>query len=269
METPPALLADVFAVGHVYDIGPDGATFDAPVTFTFNYDPDEIPEGVAEEDLVLAYLDGSEWPHLEGIIVNPAAHTISGQAGHFTAFAVIAYARPAAFVASDLTISPSVIEPGGTVSFSVTVSNTGDLAGSHEITLFIKDTPIEQKPVTLDGHDSQEVTFTVRGIIAPGRYGVDINGLTGGFYIKEEAPAPAPAPTPAPAPAPTPTPAPAPAPAPAPTPAPAPAPAPAPPVPPPAPPTAVNPLLIGIIAGCIIIGLIVWLMTRRHRAAKT
>jgi len=33
-----------------YDLGPDGATFDPPITLMIMYDPDEIPEGYNEED---------------------------------------------------------------------------------------------------------------------------------------------------------------------------------------------------------------------------
>jgi len=76
-------------VAATYDFGPDGATFDQPITMTLTYNPDDIPEGVNEEDLVIAYWDGDEWVTIEGCVVDTVNHTISGPVSHFTAFSVI------------------------------------------------------------------------------------------------------------------------------------------------------------------------------------
>ena len=45
---------DTSIIGLAYNFGPDRATFDPPITLTRSYDPNDIPESVAEEDLVLA-----------------------------------------------------------------------------------------------------------------------------------------------------------------------------------------------------------------------
>lgn len=90
---PPA---DSHIIGLMYDFQPKGATFDPPITVTFTYDPDSLPEGVNEEDLVIAFYDTSlgEWVVLEGITVDTDANTISGLISHFTDFAIIAYPPP-------------------------------------------------------------------------------------------------------------------------------------------------------------------------------
>ncbi|MDP2730108.1 MAG: hypothetical protein Q8O55_06475 [Dehalococcoidales bacterium] len=62
--SPPPAGAIVLA----YNLGPDGATFDPPLTLTIEYDPADIPEGVAEEDLVIAYWDGTEWVVLDSVV---------------------------------------------------------------------------------------------------------------------------------------------------------------------------------------------------------
>ncbi|GAJ04256.1 unnamed protein product, partial [marine sediment metagenome] len=49
-KSPPAPPKDAHIIGLAYDFGPDGATFDPPITFTWSYDPDALPEDVAEED---------------------------------------------------------------------------------------------------------------------------------------------------------------------------------------------------------------------------
>ena len=85
-DAPPA--DNVIAV---YDYGPDGTTFDQPVTITMSYDPAEIPEGVAEEDLIIAFFDEStgEWVPLDDIVVDTENNTISGTVTHFTIFGIL------------------------------------------------------------------------------------------------------------------------------------------------------------------------------------
>ncbi len=93
---PPAPPADTNVIGLTYDLGPDGATFDPPITITFTYDEADIPEGVDEEDLVIAFWDEEtdEWVVLEGITVDPVTNTISAPASHFTVFTVLAIIPP-------------------------------------------------------------------------------------------------------------------------------------------------------------------------------
>ncbi len=82
-------------IGLAYDFGPDGATFEPPITFAWSYDPDALPEGVAEEDLVIAYYDedAGEWVELD-CVVDTENNTITASVSHFTTFAVIARAAP-------------------------------------------------------------------------------------------------------------------------------------------------------------------------------
>ena len=255
MKEPPAPPPNTNFICLVYEFGPPGATFDPSATLTVTYDPDDIPEGVNEKDLVLAYWDGDEWVVLEGSVVDPEANTITAPVSHFSAFTVMAYSAPAAFTISDLTITPAEVNVGETVTISATVTNTGDLTGDYEAILNIDGVVIATKKITLDGPASQELTFTTSKD-AGGTYTVGLGGLSGTFTVKAP-PAPTPAP-PAPAPAPpAPTqPAPTPPP-PAPTP---PAPAPVPTAPPAAPPW---PIIGGIIAGLIVFGVIFWLITMR------
>ncbi len=93
--SPPDPPEDASIIGLAYDFGPDGATFDPPITFTWSYDPDDIPEDVAEGDLVIAYYDedADEWVELEGV-VDTVNNTITASVSHFTIFAIIARAAP-------------------------------------------------------------------------------------------------------------------------------------------------------------------------------
>ncbi len=189
MEEPPAPPTDSSVIGLVYDFGPDGATFEPPITLTFTYDPAEIPEGVAEEDLVAAYYDeeAGEWVECE-YTCDPETHCIMAYICNFTAFSVLAYTRPATFTASALTISPFEVDIGKRVTISTLITNTGDLAGSYQVTLKINNLVVAIKYITLAAGDSQKVTFTTAKDVA-GTYAVNVDGLSGIFTVKA-APAP-------------------------------------------------------------------------------
>lgn len=75
-----------------YTYGPQGATFNLPVTIKIKYADSAIPAGVARGDLALAYRDAGDfsWVKLSGITVNTLEQTVSGQVGRLTQFALLA-----------------------------------------------------------------------------------------------------------------------------------------------------------------------------------
>ena len=245
MEEPSAPPENSEIIDLTYDLSPDGATFDPPIILTFTYDPDDIPEGVTEENLIIALWDeeAGEWVNLVAT-VDPETNTITAKVSHFTAFTVIAYTRPAAFTLSDLSITPAEVNIGGSVAISVLITNTGDLTGSQAVTLKINGAVVETRTVEVSGGYSEKVSFGITADTAR-TYTVNVDGLSGTFVVKA-APAPTP---PAPAPAPTPTPS-------------------VPPVVPPViPPKPINWWLIGgIIASCTIIGVLISQVVRRRQA---
>jgi len=94
-EAPPPP-ADATVIGITYDINAwdennKEVTFDNPVPITLTYDPDNIPAGVNEEDLKLAWYDedAGKWVELTSI-VDPEANTITAEIIHFSKYAIIA-----------------------------------------------------------------------------------------------------------------------------------------------------------------------------------
>ncbi len=77
-----------------FDFGPDGATFSPAMTITLEYDPAQIPEGVAEEDLVVAvYNSGTgEWEYLP-VTVDTENNTVTADVRHFTVFSILSPAE--------------------------------------------------------------------------------------------------------------------------------------------------------------------------------
>ncbi len=198
-KSPPAAPEDAHIIGLAYDFGPDGATFDPPITFTWSYDPDALPEDVAEEDLVIAYYDeaAGKWVELDGV-VDTENNTITASVSHFTTFAIIGTVTPppppptpAAFTPGSLSISPTEVDVGEAVTISISVANTGGQAGSYTVMLKINDAVEETKEVTVAAGASETVTFTTSKDKA-GTYAVDVNGLTGSFMVKEAAVSPPP-----------------------------------------------------------------------------
>ncbi len=250
MTDPPDPPADASRIAPAYDL-PDGLTFDPPAILTFPYNPALLPADFDVNNLVMAVWDpeageDGEWVDLPGpFTINEDNNTISGPVSSTSSFTVLAHTRPAVFTTTDLVIEPDELDIGEAIIISATITNTGDLSGSYEVTLKIDNVVVATKYVTLDGGADRKVTFTTSKDAA-GTYAVNVDGLLDTFTIKAP-PAPPPAPAPAPAPAPVPAPAPAP--------------------PAPTPPAAVNWWLIGgILAGFIILFVAIFLIVRRRRA---
>ena len=98
MAKPPTPPKGGHVIGLAYDFGPDGATFSKPITITFNYNPDDLPDGVNAEDLVIAIWDENVWNEDTGdwgvwvelpSVVDTVNKTVTATVDHFTAFAVI------------------------------------------------------------------------------------------------------------------------------------------------------------------------------------
>jgi parallel beta-helix repeat protein len=180
LATPPPPPGYVL-VGHAYDCLPDGANFAPKVTMTFAYDPADIPDGVSENDLLVAYWDGDKWVNLTTTI-NAAANTATTESGHFTPFALMAYTGLATFSASNLSIQPLEVQPKEVVTITLSVANTGDTEGSYNVVLKINGIKEAEKSITVASGESQDVSFSVTKEEA-GSYNVTVEGLSGSFTV--------------------------------------------------------------------------------------
>ena len=138
----------------------------------------------------------------------------------------------AAFTSSDLSISPSEVDIGQSVTISALVTNTSSCLGSHSVTLKINDVVEATSELTLDAGASESVSFTVSREAA-GNYSVVIDELSGSFTVTEPDTSPPAAPEDESTEAESP----------------------------------VNwPLIGGVIAGVVVIGLIIFFVVRRRAA---
>jgi len=179
-------------IGSAYRFGPSGASFDPPLTLTFAYDPTLLPAGASQQNLSLAMWDddGEKWVVFADCIVDTGERTVTASVSHFTPFAILSYTRPAAFEVIDLTVNPATAGIGETVAVIPMVANSGDLAGTYEITLKINDVVAGTKEITLDGGSEGGVAFMITEDAA-GSYTATVAGLSATFQITDAAtPAP-------------------------------------------------------------------------------
>jgi hypothetical protein len=190
MKQPPSLPDKTNRIGLAYDLQPDGSVFNPPLTLVFSYSdtpPSQIPEGVDEKNLVLAYWDKitGKWVELD-CTVDPEANTITARVGHFTTFAALAHSSPARFTAGPLSIVPAEAAEGQKITVSTTVTNDGDISGDYDAILKIDDYLVAgSRQFTLAGHASEAVSFTVTAGAA-GTHKISLAGLSGTFTVKRE-----------------------------------------------------------------------------------
>ncbi len=103
---------------------------------------------------------------------------VAGLTGDF-----VVLARLAKFTVTHLTIAPEEVYTGEGVTVTVLVTNVGELAGTHQVTLKIDDLVEATEEVALDGGASREVSFSVTRELAAS-YAVNLAGLTGAFVVK-------------------------------------------------------------------------------------
>ncbi len=106
-----------------YELGPNGVTFNPPITLTFTYTDGQIPFTSDEGRLAIAWWNGTEWVYLE-TTMDRATNTVSAKVSHFTGFALLALPAPQS--PPQLLISTpatnTTFEAGG-VTLSIIVNN--------------------------------------------------------------------------------------------------------------------------------------------------
>jgi len=169
----------------VYHMEPVGATFEPAIDLTINYNDSLIPELLAEKNLVVATCDtsGNKWEILDSI-VDQENDTIMSKVGHFSFFAVMAPLHPASFEINEFYVTPEQAEFGETVKISAVITNTGALTGSHEYSIKLDGELVETRQITLDGGESQTVSFNVNPETS-GVHEASIGELSSTFTVQE------------------------------------------------------------------------------------
>ena len=104
------------------DLGPDGTTFNTPITLTMPFNAASLPAGVPEEDLAiyLVNADGS-WTELP-VVIDVEANTISAQLQHFSKYVTAPVTATGATMATPP--KPKPLATGDTVDVDVTATTS-------------------------------------------------------------------------------------------------------------------------------------------------
>jgi len=87
-SNPPPPPEDANKVGPVYDLAPQGATFNPPIKLTLTYAPKELPEGLMEEDVYIACYEDGKWEMLRYKQVDTERHNVTTQVDHLAKYGV-------------------------------------------------------------------------------------------------------------------------------------------------------------------------------------
>jgi len=196
----------MMVVSRVYDVAPDGATFDPPITLAIEYEQGDVPEGV-DDELTLAWFDGDvgAWTPLDSD-VDESDGIIRAEVAHFSEFCVLAPAPEGAaavapasgsgpapltspgFSLSNLEISPCSANAGESVSISVQAQYSGsETQGVSRIVLSIDGAVVDEQEVTLGAGEGGRVGFSYTPS-TDGAHEVNVNGLQGILSVTPAAP---------------------------------------------------------------------------------
>ncbi len=163
---------------------PDAITW--PI-YVKRYYTDAEVSGLNESSLAIFYYMDGAWHRCRNTGVNVDENFVWAYmyedevTGSPTIIAPILAA--AFFQVSDLTVTPSEVEPGDDVSVSVLVTNVGEESGNYTVTLTVDSVEEDTETVTLTGGASTSVSFTVSKT-AEATYSVAVNGLTSSFTVE-------------------------------------------------------------------------------------
>ena len=110
----PTGASTINVLGQIYNIGPDGATFEPPITLTFNFNPNDVPEGrvpaIHRWDPNANDGEGA-WVEIPGSVVDMENGTVSVEIDHFTPYAVLHVAAPTPPTTTPPTTTPPTTAP--------------------------------------------------------------------------------------------------------------------------------------------------------------
>jgi thioredoxin 1 len=117
--SPPPSPDDAYTIGAVYDFSPHGANFNPQIKLSLSYNLEELPEGVRETDIYIAYYQDTEWKKLLYKNIDTERHKITTQISSFGRFAVLAPMPPVPSQAAP--VAPA--QPSRIVSLKEALSN--------------------------------------------------------------------------------------------------------------------------------------------------
>jgi hypothetical protein len=159
----------------------DAVTMNEGKAYVFDLDGNLVASLVSPEPEVGAQFGWRVATDGEIVVVADVFHSVDGvsRAGKVNVF----QRGSADFAVDDLSIDPTSVNKGKTVTVSVDCINTGTVSGEYQVVLTINGVVEDEKIVTIGPDETTVVSFEVTAGEA-GEYSVDVNGLTGSYTVK-------------------------------------------------------------------------------------
>ena len=88
----PPFLGGLYNLNQIYTLrltGETNPTFGKPLTLTFNYQDEQLPENISEESLRVYYLEDGLWKYIDGV-VDTQNNTVTVEIDHFSTYSLLA-----------------------------------------------------------------------------------------------------------------------------------------------------------------------------------
>jgi len=185
IDNVPASNADWTMIGPTADIELSGTTFNPNAYLIFHYSDNALPEGIPATNLFIALWnqDTMTWTDLGGT-VDTTAHTVTTPIKHLSIYTLMAGARPADISISDISLTSDEINPGETITASVSVNNNGDLPGDYTLSFKLDNTEVQSKRITVNGDSGETVSFPIT-LDTVGEHQISIGDKFATFTVKK------------------------------------------------------------------------------------
>ncbi|WP_331233290.1 hypothetical protein [Natronorarus salvus] len=142
----------------------------------------------ADPESVVLYDDADGWGATEAELAGETGERYLFEASVEDGASTVAVAtHDPALSATDIELDRTTIEAGESVEVRATVENTGPVAGTGSVSLYVFDQVVDEREVTVEEEGRELVTFTQR-IDVPGTHTIEVEGQSAEVEVTGEPP---------------------------------------------------------------------------------
>jgi hypothetical protein len=153
----------------VFDMGPDGLQFAAPVKLTINYNEADLPAGISESSLTLLDMVNGSWVEIPST-VDSVNNTVSGYVTHFSKKGLgvkviqIVLNSPTVFTGQSIQLTATLLNSSGApVKRTVTYSSSNPAIATVDVNGLVNVLDVGTATITAtSGSASASITVTTR-----------------------------------------------------------------------------------------------------------
>jgi len=105
-------------IGTAYEFGPDGTTFNEPVTISITYNKTFLPSDVSELDIKLGMVTNNQWQEITNSVVDTVANIVSGTTSHLSTYGVMVVSSSGTVPATPTDVAAAADDGKATISWN-------------------------------------------------------------------------------------------------------------------------------------------------------